>query len=223
MKTGKKTLEIMSTASWYNKWLLEHIGKHLKGNILEVGAGIGNFTSKLSKFGKVTAIDYDPDYKNANYGDIEKGKYFFAQGKTTLISKKFDTIVCMNVLEHIKNDKKALLNMFNLLNPGGKLILLVPAFQFAFSSLDYKLGHFRRYTIFSVSEKVITSGFKIVDSRYLNWLGLVGWLVSGKILKGILFSNWGLGIFDFIARPLLMVEKIMKLPFGLSVLVVAEK
>ena len=59
MKTGERTLEIMNKAVWYNNWLLKQIAVYLKGDILEVGAGIGNFTSKLSKYGKVTAIDYD--------------------------------------------------------------------------------------------------------------------------------------------------------------------
>lgn len=216
MKTGEKVLEIMGTASWYNNWLLNRFSKYLTGEILEVGSGIGNFTSKLSKYGEVTAIDYDPDYKNANFGDIEKGKYFFK-------NQKFDSIVCMNVLEHIKNDKKALKNMFNLLKPSGHLILLVPAFQFAYSDLDNKLGHFRRYSKIEAVDKLVDSKFQILDSRYLNWLGLIGWIVSGKMVKGILFSNWGLGIFDYIARPLLIVEQFIKLPFGLSVLIIAEK
>jgi len=216
MKTGEKTLEIMSTASWYNNWLIGQISKYLNGDILEIGAGIGNFTSKLSKYGKVTAIDYDPDYKNANYGDIEKGKYFFED-------KKFDSIICMNVLEHIKDDKKTLGNMFSLLKKNGKLILLVPAHEWAYGQMDKELGHFRRYSKGEVEKKVLNSNFSIINSHYLNWLGLIGWIVSGKALKGILFSNWGLGIFDFIAQPLLLIEKFINLPFGLSVLVIAEK
>jgi SAM-dependent methyltransferase len=216
MKTGEKTLEIMSTASWYNNWLIGQISKYLNGDILEIGAGIGNFTSKLSKYGKVTAIDYDPDYKNANYGDIEKGKYFFED-------KKFDSIICMNVLEHIKDDKKALLNMFDLLNPGGKLILLAPAFQFAYSDLDKNLGHFRRYTKDQLSNLLKSSGYLLLTNRYLNWLGLVGWFINGKILGKKIIPEKQLGVFDYIARPFLLLEKFISSPFGLSVLVIGER
>ncbi|MEK7550198.1 MAG: class I SAM-dependent methyltransferase [Patescibacteria group bacterium] len=216
METGEKTLEIMSSAVWYNNWLLKQISTYLRGEILEVGAGIGNFTSKLSKYGKVTAIDYDSSYKNANYGDIEKGKYFF--GKRT-----FDTIVCMNVLEHIKNDKKALKNMYELLNIGGKLILLVPAHNWAYGQIDKELGHFRRYSKKSVSDLLIANGYSLMVIRHLNWLGLLGWFINGKVLKKRIISQGQLNFFDKIAKLFLFVEKFVRPPFGLSVLVIGEK
>ncbi len=222
MKTGEKTLEIMSTATWYNNWLLGQIAKHLRGDILEVGAGIGNFTSKLSRYGKVVAIDYDTDYisstgrKNTDYGDIEKGKYFFS-------GKSFDTIVCMNVLEHIKDDKKALSNMHSLLRKGGRLILLVPAFPFAFGAMDRDLGHFRRYTRNSAGRKVENVGSKIVESKYLNWLGLIGWIFNAKILKKKIIPEGQVKLFDRVAKIFLFVEKFVSPAFGLSVLVVGEK
>ncbi len=217
MKTGKRTLEIMNKADWYNNWLLKQISKYLKGDILEVGAGMGNFTSKLSKFGNVTAIDYDPEYKNANFGDIEKGRYFFNN------KKKFDTIVCMNVLEHIKNDKLALKNMLELLNLKGRLVLLVPAFEFAYSDLDKNLGHFRRYTKDSLANLLTTNGYSLMAIRYLNWLGLIGWFINGRILRQELLPEKQLGIFNIIARPLLLVEEHVEPLFGLSVLVIAKK
>jgi len=222
MKTGEKTLEIMSTADWYNNWLLSRIGKYLEGDILEVGAGMGNFTFGLSRYGKVTAIDYNPDYtlstsrKNVNYGDIEKGKYFFG-------NKKFDSIVCMNVLEHIKDDKKALNNMFSLLKKNGKLILLVPAHKWAYGRMDKELGHFRRYSKSEVENKVLDSNFSILDLYYLNWLGLVGWYINGKILGRKIIPEKQLGIFDYIARPFLLLEELVHLPFGISTLVIGEK
>jgi SAM-dependent methyltransferase len=216
MQTGQKTLEIMNRANWYNNWLINQISKYIKGDILEVGAGIGNFTSKLSRYGKVTAIDYDFSYKNANYGDIEKGRYFFGD-------KKFDSIVCMNVLEHIKDDKKALSNMFNLLKPGGKIILLAPAFQFAYSDLDKNLGHFRRYTKDQLSNLLKTSGYSLLTNRYLNWLGLVGWFINGKILRRKILPEKQLGIFDYTARPFLLLEELVNPPCGLSVLVIGKK
>ena len=221
MKTGQKTLEIMSKANWYNNWLLKRAGKYLKGDILEVGAGIGNFTSKLSKYGKVTAIDNDQNYKNANYGDIEKGEYFFG-------NKKFDSIVCMNVLEHIKDDKKALGNMFSLLKKNGKLILLVPAHEWAYGQMDKELGHFRRYSKGEVENKILNFKFlsrsvTILNSHYLNWLGLVGWFINGRVLGRKIIPENQLGIFDYIARPFLLLEKFVSPPFGISVLAIGQK
>ena len=216
METGEKTLEIMNKAVWYNDWLLKQISKYLRGDILEVGAGIGNFTSKLSRYGKVTAIDYDSGYQNAGYGDIEKASYSFG-------NKTFDTIICMNVLEHIKDDQRALENMFSLLNNNGKLILLVPAFQWAYGEIDKGLGHYRRYTKKEAESKLCDSRFKIQDSCYLNWLGLFGWFINGKILKLKLLPENQLGIFNIIARPFLIIEEFIKPFFGLSVLLIGEK
>lgn len=216
MKTGKKTLEIMSKAGWYNNWLLRQFSNHLNGDILEVGAGIGNFTSKLYKYGKVTAIDYDPNYKNANYGDIEKGNYFFGK-------KSFDTIVCMNVLEHIKDDNQALKNMYDLLNKNGKLILLVPAHPWAFGKMDAELGHFRRYSKNEVTSLLIANHYSLIASHYLNWLGLIGWFVNAKILGRNIIPEKQLGVFDVIARPFLKIEELIRPPFGLSILVIAKK
>lgn len=216
MKTGAKTLEIMSKADWYNNWLFEQIKKYLKGDILEVGAGIGNFTSRLKEYGDVVTIDYDPRYKNASYGDIEKGKYFFG-------NKKFDTIVCMNVLEHIKDDRRALDNMRRLLRKKGRLVLLVPAHSWAYGEMDEALGHFRRYSKKEITKKILDSKFSILNSRYLNWSGLIGWFVNGRIFRRKIIPIDQLGIFDKLARPFLLLEKIFEPPAGLSVLVIGEK
>lgn len=215
-ETGHETLEIMSKAVWYNNWLLLQISGHLSGDILEVGAGRGNFTKKLSKYGKVVATDYDRSYKNANFGDIEKGKYFF-------LNKKFDSIVCMNVLEHIGDDKQALKNMFNLLKKDGKLILLVPAHQEAFGLMDKNLGHYRRYSKKSLTRLLKDTGYSILDIRYLNWLGVIGWYINSKILNNEIIPEGQLGIFDKIAKPFLAFEKLFSPPFGLSVLAIAQK
>ena len=86
-KAGKETLEVMKLAKWYNSWVLSFFDKYLKGDILEVGAGIGNFSSLLERYGKVTTIDIRKDYlsklkrknkkRKVGFGDIEAGRYFF--------------------------------------------------------------------------------------------------------------------------------------------------
>ncbi len=218
-RVGKKTLEIMSQAVWYNTWLFGQIKKYVKGDILEVGAGIGNFTPFLKTCGKVIAIDYDPVYKNTNFGDIEKGKYFFKHPP----AGGFDTIVCMNVLEHIKDDKRALTNMSNLLKNKGKLILLVPAHQWAYGLMDKNLGHIRRYNKNQLSNILKANSYSLIAIRYLNWLGLIGWFVNGRIFRKKIIPTGQLGIFDKLARPFLLLEETFEPSFGLSVLVIGEK
>lgn len=222
---GAKTLKIMKTASWYNNWLFSMIAPDIKGEILEIGAGVGNFTSLLAKLGNVVTIDINQEYikklrkligENAGFGDIESGKYFFK-------NREFDTIVCLNVLEHIKKDKQAILNMYNLLKVGGKLVLLVPAHQFNYGTLDVNLGHFKRYSKEPLKRKLKKTGFNINRVRYLNLLGAIGWFINARILKRKLLPKNQLSIFDKIARPFLVMEKVIEPAFGLSLLVIAEK
>lgn len=221
---GQETLEVMRKADKYNRWILSFLRPHLRGKILEIGAGIGNFSKLLSDFGEVTAIDFNKDYIselkkqniNAFWGDIEKGEYKFSK------SYRFDTIISLNVLEHIKEDQKSLVNAHKLLNPGGKLLLLTPAHRQAYSVLDKNLGHYRRYTKKSLAKKIKSVGFEVKDVRYLNLIGLLGWYVSGKIMGKDQLSTSQLKIFDIVSTPLLMLEKLVRLPLGLSVFVVAQ-
>ena len=164
---GHSTLETMSFAKWYNDWLLSLIEHYIGKTTLEVGSGIGNFTHLLESRSNVTATDINKDYirrlkrvrgtkTEAGFGDIEKNSFFFSK-------RKFDTIICLNVLEHIKNDRKALNNMNSLLKKGGTLILLVPAHGLLLGKFDKELGHYRRYSLGDIKKKLIINRFKIKE------------------------------------------------------------
>lgn len=224
---GFQTLESMSQAVWYNKWTLEKFKSFLEGKILEVGCGIGNFTDTLKNYGQVYAIDVNKKYLNEiskivgshvkiGYGDIEKNKYFFK-------NEKFDCIICLNVLEHIKDDRVALKNMRKLLKMGGHLILLVPAFKFLFGQTDRSIGHLRRYEKVELIEILKNTHFTIVQYRVINFLGAIGWWISSKLLSNEKIDENKIKIFDFIAPAILTIEDIIQPPFGTSILVIAEK
>lgn len=224
-KVGKETLEVMSKAGWYNKWLLGNIKPFLGKKILEVGAGNANFTFSLAEFGEVTAIDIQKIYLRklrkikgvrSGFGDVEKGKYFFAD-------EKFDAVVCMNVLEHIKDDDMALENIHSLVKKGGYLILLVPAHKFLYSRFDERLGHYRRYTLKVVRQKLQEAGFKRISVCYFNWLGALGWFFWFKVIGLWKMPGRQVAIFDILGRFLLFPERFINPPFGLSVLAIARK
>lgn len=220
------TLESMSQAVWYNQWTVKKFASFLRGDILEVGCGIGNFTKSLTKYGRVFAIDINKNYvtdlklslndSQVGFGDIEKGEYFFAK-------QKFDTIVCLNVLEHIKDDKKALKNMHELLNPEGHLILLVPAYDFLFGRIDKEIGHFRRYNKKLLKNLLEEVGFKILKSRAINFLGGVGWWISSKLLLESRVAEGKIKVFNLIAPAFLSLENFIEPPFGTSILIIAKK
>jgi SAM-dependent methyltransferase len=226
-KTGEETLAVMNLAKWYNLWVLSFFKGHLKGNILEIGAGIGNFSSLLAKYGKVTTIDIRKDYvKDLNgrlgkqasvgLGDIETGSYFFKD-------RKFDALVCLNVLEHIKNDQKALKNMFNLLKKNGHLILLVPAHKKLYSNFDKDLGHYRRYQVEEVKEKMKRAGFGEAKAKYFNWWAALGWFAFIKMPGVKRMPQDKVRIFDGLGRLFLWPEKVISPPFGLSVFAIAKR
>lgn len=224
---SSQTLESMSQATWYNRWTLNQFEKYLSGEILEIGCGIGNFSNFLSKYGNLTAIDVDNDYllqaykelkgrASLGFGDIEKGKYFFGK-------KTFETIVCINVLEHIKDDSKALKNIYNLLSEGGFLVLLVPAHQFLYNLIDRSIGHYRRYQKEDIKRLIKTVGFELIKIRELNFLGSLGWFIAGKLFRDGEVSENKIKLFNIISPIFLSVENIFEPPIGTSILVIARK
>lgn len=222
---GEKTLESMSQAIWYNQWTLEKFRGFLHGDILEVGCGIGNFTKSLTTYGQVFAIDIAEKYikeirkminGNAGFGDIESGKYFFN-------GKQFDSVVCLNVLEHIRDDKQALKNLYKLLKNEGFLILLVPIHPFLYGKIDQSIGHFRRYREDKLIKSLNDAGFKIVKSRRLNFLGAIGWLVAGRIFKEEKIRKRQIKLFNFFAPLILLFEDLIEPAIGTSILVIAQK
>ncbi len=224
MDNGTQTLESMSQAVWYNQWTVKKFESFLKGDILEVGCGIGNFTNFLKKYGNVWVIDInenylkqsaDPDIK-IGLGDIEKGEYFFTK-------QKFDTIVCLNVLEHIKDDKRALKNMQELLKTDGHLILLVPAYDFLFGEIDKSIGHFRRYDKNQLKSLLNDMDFKIIKSRVINFLGGIGWFLSSKLFSENRINESKIKVFNFIAPFFLSLENLIEPPLGTSILIIAKK
>lgn len=226
-KFGKLTLESMNQAAWYNKWTLNMFQSYLKGRILEIGCGIGNFTQILTRYGQVWGIDISKDYvkqtkdliadkASIGLGDIEKGEYFFKD-------KKFNTIVCINVLEHIENDIEAIRNMYKLLDESGDLILLIPSHPFLYGEIDESISHFRRYTKKEIFTKLEREGFDILKFRRLNFIGGIGWFISGRILRNKIVDQSKIKLFNLLAPFFLRIEDIINPPFGTSFLIVAKR
>lgn len=227
-KVGEITLEVMKKASWYNNWLFSWVERHLGKRVLEIGSGIGNFTPLLLKDDRrVVATDIEKEYLEGLKKNLKNNRLSIhgldIENESGDNLGKFDTIVCMNVLEHIKDDKKALGNMNRLLKTGGKLILLVPAHPVFFGEMDRELGHFRRYTKSQLQKILSSSGFRVNKTRYLNWLGGLGWFFNSRFLGRKILPSNQLSIFDKIARPFLKVEEFVEPPFGLSILAIVEK
>ncbi len=225
--SGEQTLESMKLAKWYNNWLIDKFKNYLTGDILEVGCGIGNFTTQLARYGKVWAVDVDKKYlkyklnfNNKNivigFGDIERGKFFFK-------NKKFNTVFCLNVIEHTLDDKQAFKNIYQLLLPSGILCLVVPSSPRLYGEIDRSIGHFRRYQKDELLINLQRQGFKIIQTRRINFIGGIGWFIASNILNQKTVKKNQIKLFNILAPLLLQAERFFEPPIGTSILVIAQK
>ncbi|MCR4295369.1 MAG: class I SAM-dependent methyltransferase, partial [Elusimicrobia bacterium] len=141
----------------------------------------------------------------------------------SLRGRAFDTIVCMNVLEHIEDDRATLSRFLGLLKPGGKLVLVVPAHRWLFNPLDAHDGHFRRYEKAELREKLETAGFGVVHESTFNLFGIAGWFLNGTILRRKDLPAGQMGLFNKAAPLLFWLENLVGPPVGLSLLAVGTK
>ena len=225
---GTQTLEIMGSAVNYNKRLLSLIRPWLKGKILEVGAGTGTFASQFMQDGyKVAALDINQDYLTLlakQFKGMPVYKFDLESSKLPkVLTGEFETVVMLNVLEHIKNDVQALANIYSMLKPKGSLILIVPAHAWAYGSVDKNLGHHRRYEQELLYKRLMAAGFKIRKIRYISPVAIVGWWMSAKVLKSSVIPSAQLRIFDPLVPAFSILEDILKLPLGMSLFAVGEK
>ena len=147
----------------------------------------------------------------------------FEQAFTRQLNSGADTVVCINVPEHIRDDRGTLRNFHEVLRPGGRLVLLVPAIPLLFSTLDEALDHHRRYTRPRLVHKMEGAGFRLIESRYLNFFGIAGWILSGKILRRRILPSTLLGLFNTLVPAFRAFERLTGPPIGLSVIAVGEK
>ena len=234
---GHVTLARMGRLEPYNRWLVGRFERALGRRILEVGAGFGNLTRHLAEADGgaprelVVASDLDPvavEYLKGVFRDepaVRVASYRFPLepgAREELSSLALDTIVCCNVLEHIEDDRATLADLRTLLVPGGRLVLLVPALQKLFGTLDEHLGHFRRYEKAELEEKLASAGFEIEDCRFVNRPGVAGWWLNGKVLRRRVLPALQLRAFGLFL-PFLKREEARPPSWGLSLLAIARK
>lgn len=227
-------LEMVSLANNYNNWIFNQFERYVKGNVLEVGGGIGTFTELLAdKATKITSLEIDKDY-------LKQLKTRFKNNKKVKVSNlnltkkadnqnlkdKFDLIIMINVLEHIKNHQQMLEILYLKLKQRGKLFIFVPAHQGLYSEWDSSVGHFRRYSKNELAKLAKKADFKVEDINYFNSVGAVGWGLN-KFLKSKPGSKslvWQTLIFDRLVVPVVSwFEKGVKPPFGQSVILIGAK
>ena len=172
---GAAILDELEPARRFSAWMYATIEPFLGTRILEIGSGIGNISRQLPVRESLTLSDVNEVYRDhlrKHLSDLENTSVITIDVNDDSsfigLEEQFDTVVCLNVLEHIRDDLGALNRMARLLQPGGKIIILVPQYSFLMSDMDRLLGHFRRYSRAELRGKLEQSGLRV--ERVKNFL-----------------------------------------------------
>jgi SAM-dependent methyltransferase len=213
--------------AWQARLATEQIGRR----VVEIGCGLGNFTEHLLDREQIIALDVVEDCLDHLRGRFPSRANLVARRMDVqdpefreLARYRPDTVVCLNVLEHVRDDRLALEHMHYVLDPGGRAVFILPAFESLYGPIDHNLGHFRRYSKGHWRALAEAVGFRIRQSHYLNSVGLIGWWLNAKVLKKTEQSEAQIALFDsLIVPPLSRLERWIEPPFGQSIFTVLEK
>lgn len=224
-----ETLDDLSQAVHYNHWIYTLMEPYLGKRVLEVGCGTGNMTELLAKGRKVLSLDVNPFYLAIAKKRLKKNplasfrQINLEKGFEKIKNFKPDTIFCSNVMEHIFDDQHFLKECHSILPKGGRILIFVPALPSLYGSMDKSYGHFRRYTKKDLKMKVSKNCFVVVCCRYLNLLGIFGWWLNGRVFNRLIVPKGQLLLYDKILRFVVLIEKWLPKPIGLSLFCVGER
>ena len=228
--SGPETLEALSVAPKFNRWMADTIRPYLGEHVMEIGAGIGNLTRVLVPRKKryvLTDIDREhlarlsTRFKHRpnveiGFSDLEQPEHFAPY------ADQMDSVVCLNVLEHVGDDMQGLQNIRSVLKPGGRAIVLVPHDQRIFGTLDTALGHYRRYSHDELRKKMETMGFEVEKIIDFNRISRPAWYVSGRILKRDALDVRQMKLFDKLVWLWKPLDKVLPWP-PTSIIAVGRK
>jgi 2-polyprenyl-3-methyl-5-hydroxy-6-metoxy-1,4-benzoquinol methylase len=222
-------LQSMRRARGLNRWILEQFKPYIGSRVLEAGCGIGNFTELLLDRERLVCVDNDPLYvemANWRLGHLEnvvtlQRDLALPATYDELKPERLNTIVCLNVLEHIEPDEQVLRAFYDLLEPGGHGIILVPAHMSLYGPCDEALGHVRRYTQPELHTKMQAAGFEIVMMEEFNRMGVPGWALNKWLGRRDLQPRQ-MRLFEWLL-PVAKGMEALKLGRGLSLIGVGRK
>jgi protein-L-isoaspartate O-methyltransferase len=184
-------LKNLLQADAFTRWVVEEISPWIGGRLLEIGGGIGTYTAEFAPLCEsVTSVDLNKEFvaeakqrlksfKNVEiiHGDATEEQPVARQGDG------YDSIVLLDVLEHIEFDNDFVKSLWRRLKPGGRLILKVPAMPALYSPMDEAIGHWRRY-----SKKTLLTALQVANLEPLyvgnfNAFAVPGWFLNGRMLK----------------------------------------
>lgn len=223
-------LEAMVEAQNYYRWILRLSAPYVGKNVIEVGAGVGNFAASLLEQMSVERLVLVEPAANL-LGPLRAR--FSSDARVHVVEgelghcadfEKVDTLIAVNVIEHVEDDARFLRHAFDLLTPGGAVVLFAPALQFLYGSLDAAFDHFRRYSRSGLVKLLTESGFSVERASYMNFPGIFSWFLAGKVLRQRTLKPAQVRFYDRYVIPIVSRgEGICAPPLGQNLLAIGRK
>ncbi len=232
---GMETLEAIAGANRFNEWMYQTTSRNLSGNIIEIGSGIGNISTFFIRDQRnIQLSDIRENYCTFLKDNFGKEKSVLGISKIDLVHpefdqvysellEKFDGLFALNVVEHIKDDTLAIANCKKLLRPGGRMVILVPAYQMLYNTFDTALEHYRRYNRTSLKKLFTDNDLEVSHSQHFNLAGILGWFVSGNILRKKVIPTGQMKFYNMLVPIFRIADKVIWNQIGLSVIVEGVK
>ena len=212
---------------------LEEFAPYLRGRVPEVGAGIGTITRHLVESNReLSVVALEPAgnvYASlASYAALTSRVSAHRQTLREFLpvqDEPLDAVVYLNVLEHIEDDAEELRLAAAALRPGGALLVFGPALEWLYGELDYRAGHYRRYSVASLREVASAAGFEIVSLAYFDVLGVLPYLVAYRVLRRPAINGSTMWGYDRLLVPVsrLIQRAMPRPPLGKNISLVARK
>lgn len=204
LDSGAQILDTLAHTPNFNAWMADTVRDAVGARVLDLGAGIGNLTQKLLPRRKVYfATDVDDEHlarlriRFQNKPNLSVRRCDLTNPEDFMpLAGRFDTVICLNVVEHVESDGLALKNIASALAEGGRAVILVPQGQSVYGTLDEVLGHYRRYSQAELQRKMEEAGLRVERMIEFNRITFLGWFLNGRILKKRAFGRFQLWAFD---------------------------
>jgi glycosyltransferase involved in cell wall biosynthesis len=225
---GGEILLRLNRAPRFTGWMADAIRPYVGNRVLEIGAGIGNMTMHLLPRTVYWATDINPAYLDSlerlkiNRPYLHVARVDGTDGSSFPTGESFDTVICLNVVEHLSDDHEALRNIWNVVEPGGRAIVLVPNGPKLFGTLDEVLGHCRRYTEDQLIHAGEAAGFRAEKLLKFNRPGVPAWWLNGQVLRRTTFGLGQIRVLNFLTPLFRVIDPWLPLP-PLSLIAIFRK